>query len=954
MGTQRVNYRNASDTGERDDPEAISPIQNGERVIENVTNRPGENIRNRTESARSHLEDQMYLSDTDMKWTIRGGHIEAGPPQYMAGDVLPAVTAWTPEELGAGPPWSSPLNPYRGEFVIDSPIVLEGVLSPGTDLSHVERLYAENAAPPRSYTVYLTSRYQAAAGGDIIRIRWRYDDDALVPFPSGYLSVYATGGPVHVINVDVAGDGSVTLQQVEAALALDAAITNLVTITNDGGDTGTVLDIADLAYPAAGERSFEREVQRELHRIAPGTLAGFFATNPAGAPYPDPYKLKDGDTLGIRYPYIEDPDAFFGPHADPTQVGGRRQATLTNNAIPLAAPVEIDPSQLFNSTYYPEYVAQAIPICKRIGDDLVFIDGTIIEGLLDPLDPLYPIGGIKFGEHGHTVARIMGAASSISVPITENWYGGVPLSGGPTWTIEQAVNAIIADLALVDDPGNDSGSRRVGVDKYDAASPGPSVAGWTYPTGSVRDIFTSLVGAVGACGALAFNETVSGDWTFTGNNHFRNTNTFDTTWYHRSSGATAVDLLYSFNPWSAVSPSHTYWNSYRCYHDNVTGALLHLYGCDYDTSTTVKAARDDVGTGGIAVVGWDGDGFVSWYLEGATANTVYTVRGDPTSYYHKIGNNGILGTIVGQHFTPLAFSSKPINPTVDEDVGFIDLQASRQWGGTPEPKLFAHVARAPSGTFTQDATLYYINEDAVAVGPNITGSVFIKAQNCRWDPVTSAWVRTEAGIYASIEVTSIFGTKLYTSHLGSYPASWCAGSSVHYDDVGAGSWDDVQYVTATLPTGISTRNNTDTWGPSVRVEGVIPGGPTPYSQVISSDIDWRNRYVEVRAFISADDITGKTSVETAFRNSTYACHLSCYFGDGGAGNNGGVWGTAEYDLHRHISNAGVMTQSPLTSPLQLGVDPVPAALGALRLGYSLPTPGDWYFNIYLTPTYKKS
>jgi hypothetical protein len=362
----------------------------------------------------------MYLSDTDMRWMIRGGSISG---DYMLGEVLPAVTEWTPQELGGGNPPGHPTNPERGSFVVDDDIVLEGILSAGRDYRHVETLYCENAVPPRSYTIYLTSKYQAAAGGDIIRVRWRYQDDTLTPFPSLYLNVYASGDPFHVINVDVAGDGSVTLQSVEAALLAVPDITNLVDITNDAGDTGTLVDNTDLAYPAEGEYLFNSEYQRELHLISPATLAAFFLSSPVGSPYPQPYLLKDGDTLGIYYPYIKDPTAFFGPHADPTKIGGRRQATLTNNALP-TSPVETEPSQLFNSSVHPEYVSQAIPVCKRIGRDLVFIDGTIVVGTLDPVDPLYPTGGLKFGEHGYTVNRIMGGASSILVTIAQDWFGG--------------------------------------------------------------------------------------------------------------------------------------------------------------------------------------------------------------------------------------------------------------------------------------------------------------------------------------------------------------------------------------------------------------------------------------------------------------------------------------------------------------------------------------------------
>jgi len=382
-------------------------------------------------------------------------------------------------------------------------------------------LFAENNLPPRTYEFTLTSRYQAAEGGDIIRLRWRYEDDTLTPFPSGYLSVYATGDPIHVINVDVAGDGTVTLEDVRAALEGDLDITNLVSIPILGtGDTGTVIDVADVAAPPAGEFIFDKEYQRELHLISNVALQAFFNINPPTAPYPFPNQLKDGDTLGIYYPYIKDPEAFFGPHADPTKVGGRRQATLTNNA--LAAVVETDSSQLFNSTYEPEKVAQGIPICKRIGDDLIFIDGTIVKGELDPLDPLYPPDGVRFGEHGYTLERIMLGASSIMVTLTEDWFGAVPLSSGSPASIQDVINAILKDLAGT---GSPEGSELIG--SQGNAGGGVSALITSLVAGSLWGQLIALQAGQNARAALGWDETVTGEWLFQNVQNFQQEQFFD-------------------------------------------------------------------------------------------------------------------------------------------------------------------------------------------------------------------------------------------------------------------------------------------------------------------------------------------------------------------------------------------------------------------------------------------
>lgn len=503
MGTQRVDFeQTGADTGERNDVDSVQPVAVGERVWPTVTNRPTENLRGRTEFVRSALEDQMYLSDVGNKYLLHGGQVQGMGTSYMGG-AEGYVTDWTPEALGSGPPWTHPAAPYRGTFVLGSNLVIESVLSVGQDAPHVQAFYVENAAPPRNYTIYLNSLYQAAEGGDTIVVNWTYNPGA------GFLNVTVTGDPVHIINIEVSGDGSVTLNQVEAAI--NAVAGGLVNITN-AGDSGTTIDIADIA-PTAGAYPFVRESQREVHILQPATLASFFAHNdPVNDPYTFYYQLKDGDTLAVYFPSMVNPLAFFGAHGDPLIVGGRRQATLTNAAIPLSTATQIEVTDLFNTSVEPEKIAQSIPICKRIGDDLVFLDGTVISGILNHLAATYPPGGVHFGEHGYTLNRIVGAASTVIVdpaPPPE-WYGGVFLTGLPS-TINDTFWNVVNDLSSITEGA--SGIHKVGI-APSAAGAGDSVYNWTWLADSVWTILGAARDVVNDKASLAQNEEVTGAWDF--------------------------------------------------------------------------------------------------------------------------------------------------------------------------------------------------------------------------------------------------------------------------------------------------------------------------------------------------------------------------------------------------------------------------------------------------------
>jgi hypothetical protein len=206
-----------------------------------------------------------------------------------------------------------------------------------------------------------------------------------------------------------------------------------------GGLGTTVIDLADIA--GYEDVVLTGTYSRELHRIATAELAAFFAI-PA-------YTLTDdGDGIGIWYEELID--------SNPAERGGRRQATPTTfvDAAPLVLPpnTEIPSSKLFKFSTEPEKIPGCIPLCRRIGTYLVFIDGTVVEhahtatlggeGAIDDLLARY-------------VAHINGSA--------ENHAAGAITSTPYSWiaaaNVGAVINEIVDDLAAV---AGTTGAARVG------------------------------------------------------------------------------------------------------------------------------------------------------------------------------------------------------------------------------------------------------------------------------------------------------------------------------------------------------------------------------------------------------------------------------------------------------------------------------------------------------------
>lgn len=394
MATQEINYQAGNDTGERES-DAIAPIQPGNLVKSAVANRPTECLRNRSEVLRDELIDQKYLQDTDIMWFIAEGLDVTGD---NAGVDLPQIL------------W----DPVAGIFdigpAVDTALVLQPIKTPKTDTTDsMTYTFA-----PAGDTVTITSAFRNYQGANRRQVKWATD---AIP---GIAQAALSGAPDHILTITVDIGGTSTTGMIDSALfALGSAL-------GDAGFQYLVVGGTDFipVTPLPADHSFGATHEREMHRIPRSQFAAFFAV-PTNA-------LEDGDTLAVYYEWMIEPQVIPPP---PLATGGRRQACPTNLNIGVTA------GQLFITTHEPAKIPFSVPICKRIGNDLIFLDGTICYGAMTPaIAPVYA------GEHGYTVNRVINVASTALVNIVNTWANALPVTDG-TGTINQALNGIVGDLA---------------------------------------------------------------------------------------------------------------------------------------------------------------------------------------------------------------------------------------------------------------------------------------------------------------------------------------------------------------------------------------------------------------------------------------------------------------------------------------------------------------------------
>lgn len=407
------------DTGSAD-AAAIRPVIDGQAANAANLSRPSENLRTRTETIRSELEDLKYLSDADRAILLGS-----------AGTV-----SWYGPAPGAPP---------AGEFTISSEIVIRPfksvrpssasrlIICAGTVAQVTFRTVKQLGLAPRAYS-----------GANDITIDFQPVDTG-----TGTVVVTATGSPANNVHVQydsnaVSGttvnqngaNGLVTqfnLSAVAIALGIEAVIEGGGVPVEVGFPTppGPVVASKIESFIIPSEkltRYMSGAVDDEQHTIAPASFVTFFS---------DPLNLLlENDTVCVQYDELV---------ADLPSYGGRRQAIDEAPEFKSAIPA----GNLFLLRRFPERLPLAIPICTVFDGKLVFTNGRVYDP--NETGPLLSSGAAYQGSPGNP----------------NSWADNTGVAqGGPPITFEVALDTIIQTLG-----------------KKTAADPGAIKIGFT-PTGN--------------------------------------------------------------------------------------------------------------------------------------------------------------------------------------------------------------------------------------------------------------------------------------------------------------------------------------------------------------------------------------------------------------------------------------------------------------------------------------
>lgn len=530
MAKQDINFKQGGpltgDSGERgDDPnwgvQSIKPNTDGERAVSANFDRPPENLRKRTEVLRGELEGQKYLQDGDMRWVLSSGKADGlhdfppGPPPPTEWPIIEFWQEWVGDPLFR---WYFKLKPNIA-------VVVQPLNTPSHDLRETKSWEFPNPGPESGYVIITMDR-RAYAGANIREVVWE-----AVPFAeiagthgtSQFLDLTLSGEDGHILTITIRDDDLTNLGHVTGAFGawnvpyLLPAGFNCST----SGLAGAAMRMADIPL-ADVDYIYSETFDRELHYITAETFRDFFDASPDNL-------MDDGDTLSVVWGYLVNPD--------PLITDGRSQA------IPANGNTEVSQTKLFLTSKHPEWIPLAIPLCKRIGRELLWLDGTLVT---EGHDILWQQ---RFGENGYTVKRIYGAFAVVPIAMTSMWFDYV---APPAWaTVMDALDGIVADLAGTQDPLTspvDPTKALTLIGMPETAVVAQSLGGYNAPTLPADSAFTAilnilqLLNSKGSLdlGTFGSEETVTGLWKFS--NHVRRA--FDSAMLRAAPPDTSPRLVY--------------------------------------------------------------------------------------------------------------------------------------------------------------------------------------------------------------------------------------------------------------------------------------------------------------------------------------------------------------------------------------------------------------------------
>jgi hypothetical protein len=261
---------------------------------------------------------------------------------------------------------------------VTAPVVVQGIATPDSD--KLEAVVYEFPVGAAAAWLTFTCTKHAYDLANNLRIKWLEASAAelalaLVP---GRCDVSISGDPEHIITITVEDSGLTQLAHVDTALGLLVAdITALGFSFVTAGNNLTAVTLLDITPPGnpAADYQLSGNYERNLYYLPGAIFTDYFAANPG---------LQDGDTLAVEFIDFQT----------------KREACATN-----PGSTTIAMSSLFNTREYPARIPNCIPLCKRVGDVLMWRDGTYVQ----------PNQGVALalGEHGRTVTRILDYATTI-------------------------------------------------------------------------------------------------------------------------------------------------------------------------------------------------------------------------------------------------------------------------------------------------------------------------------------------------------------------------------------------------------------------------------------------------------------------------------------------------------------------------------------------------------------
>lgn len=474
---QNVSLKQGSDTGQSD-AQSIQPIGPAEVVWSGTSNRPLENLRERTETLRRYMQTTLYYLDYDRALLLRSNAAftltEPVAGQYelsMVGDDLWAYPSLTPGRNSGGRARGGRVFigglPYAGTPLVNDLILTASAQYTGQrGYSDADAFSTANSLTLGANRITVDLLADGTLGTGVVAF-------SVTETPKTKITIrYGTNGGtttlatlITAINADLSSQGT---YGVAAYLRASTTSASPATVS----PTPFVGGIVQGAYDA------------EAHQVTAAQMAAFFAATEGGVQV---NRLREGEGLAIGYPK--------GPveAGVPVPRGGRRQSLWDLPTDRVGGSTQnVSPTvgwSLFSTGREPEKIPGAVPLGKILHGEFIFIDGTRV-GVGET---------IRLSEsrvmRASLASTIFGAAGASLVGYDGSgfWNADASITANPSvpaGTLDAGLDAIVAHLAT--STTSNSGARRVGVESASGSgSTGNRVLGRS--PGSIRQALDAVL-----------------------------------------------------------------------------------------------------------------------------------------------------------------------------------------------------------------------------------------------------------------------------------------------------------------------------------------------------------------------------------------------------------------------------------------------------------------------------